>query len=937
MADLTIDLATLNVTKNGPKLHQHQEPDLESLGSEDDGPPDFTLNMEKWMRGTEKWKKEGGRIENNAQNDEGQIGEGKESVGGESMEEERKRDMEDPGEESDFLPSSASTPAPYIASKENVREASRPADTRSIAHQPSSRLNTEAVETTASDEVSNQLRDLQIKIEQLQMQDGKHQLVKSSLQLENSTLRDEIDGLKDELSDMRNAISKMRQQVKLTDKERESERKSQEEAKSKVGSLQDKLEPVLQDLAIARSTAEVEKRHSEAKIMALEAKLLSTQENFMKQQIDSRYAQEIKNNENLKLKSELDICKGEARAYQHTLHTREEDHRAAVTVLHKKLDAGHEAQSRADVLKMELDHALEQLAETRRNVDTVEDENDRLTQENERQRDELNATTTILSAKDASLGAAKSTIDQLRDEISRIKGEKNIGLIGEDVHDAEIEQLRQQHRAEIRAAQVVHEQKQKDLNANILRVQEGMRRQGARLQKTHREEIASLGQEIAALKSRLKKAPADPPAATVAEYRNAIRMLSTQLNVANETILSTRHTLAEAHKSLAISTSDVDRLNKQFDAFKTALKNHYRDRLQQQELEWRKKINAVLKDRELIVKQLFVKWSKGEWGISPEGEKQPCRIKYFKKNGERITEPGQADKSEKCIPQPGEKQKDGERAPLPGEKGKDGESIPQPKEKDKREVRILSPAEKGQKDQRSVKIAEKDQNAPQTQSAAAAAVTLQYAKNEALVQKLTEKYQNDPRIQSAAEDAKNEVLIQKLLAKHHHHDDQPQPSAAASAAASAALELPKPQNAPPSAPASQNPNPNSNPNKPKSTVNPISNPISNPKISNNNEIPPLAPAVANPNPNSNFKPLTRQEKRARLLEVQAHIDRIIRDYPPLRPSRVRLTNEELAQMMRDVKESQRRLKERDKEYMEMRERHYRRENLGGLKGLKEGN
>ena len=730
MADLTIDLATLNVTKNGPKVHQHQEPDLESLGSEDDGPPDFTLNMEKWMRGTEKWKKEGGQIENDTQNDAGQIDEGKESVESESVEEEVKEDMKDLEEESDFLPLSASTPAPHFASKENVTEPSHPAETRSIAHRPSSWLKTETVHTTTSDEVSNQIRDLQIKIEQLQMQDGKHQLVKSSLQLENSTLRDEIDGLKDELSDLRNAVSKMRQQIKLTDKERESERKVQEEARSKIGSSQDKLESVLQELAIARSTAEVEKRHSEAKIMALEAKLLATQESFMKQQIDSRYAQEIKNNENLKLKSELDICKGEARAYQQTLHNREEDHRAAVTVLHKKLDAGHEAQSRADVLKMELDHALEQLAETRRIVDTVEDENDRLTQENERQRDELNATTTNLSAKDASLGAAKSTIDELRDEISRIKGEKNIGLIGEDVHDAEIKQLRQQHRAEIRAAQVVHEQKERDLNANILRVQEGMRRQGARLQKTHREEIASLSQEIAALKSRLKKAPAHPPAATIAEYRNAIRMLSTQLNVANETILSTRHTLAEAHKSLAISTSDVDRLNKQFDAFKTAVKNHYRDRLQQQELEWRKKINAVLKDREVIVKQLFVKWGKGELGIPPEGEKQPYRFKYFKKNGERITEPGQANKSGKRIPQLGEKQKDGERAPLPGEKGKDGESISHPKEKDKREVRILPPTEKVQKDQRSVKIAEKDksggqvsamaekhQTAPQTQSA----------------------------------------------------------------------------------------------------------------------------------------------------------------------------------------------------------------------------
>lgn len=731
MADLTIDLAMLGVTKNGPKVPR--EADLESLGSEDEGPPDFTLNLEKWMRGTEKWKKEGGRIENDRDDEGDQRSEEKGSEGVESAEEEKGR--EELEEESEFLPLSTSTPAPYVAPKENAREPRHASDTRSVVHRPSSRLNNEAIHTTTAAEVSNQISVLQAKIEQLQMEDGKHQLVKNSLQLENSTLRDEIDGLRDELSNMRSTISKMRQQVKITDKERESERKLQEEAKSKVGSLRDKFEPLLQELAIARSTAEVEKRHSEAKITALEAKLLSTQESLMKQQIDSRYAQEFKNTENLKLRSELDICKGEAKAYQQTLQTREEDHTAAVAALQKKLDAGHESQSRADVLKMELDHALEQLTETRRIVDTIEDENDRLTQENERQRDELNTTTAVLGSKDASIAAAQSTIEDLRDEISRIKGEKNIGLIEEDVHDAEIEQLRQQHRADMRAAQNVHEQRQKDLNATILRADDGMRRQIARVQKTHREELSSLNQEIATLKSRLK-APAEPSAATIAEHRSAIRMLSTKLNAANETILSTRHTLAAAHKSLAVSTNDVDRLNKQLDVFKTAVKKHYRDRLQQQDLEWKKKMDAVLKDRAAIVKQLFIMWGREEMGIAPEGEKQPYRYKFFKKNGER-------------IPQPGDKDKNGERIPQPGEKDK----------KDQRTVKIA------EKDKRPEQVPPKHKNAERNQSA-----TTETAKNETLIRKIAEKQQNQQRIQSAAENAKNEDLIRKILAKQKRRE-----------------------------------------------------------------------------------------------------------------------------------------------------------------------
>ena len=764
MADLTIDLATLNVTDNGPKVYQPQEPDLESLGSEDDGPPDFTLNMEKWMRGTEKWKKEGGRIENDRHDDEGQISEEKESAGGESVEDKK----EDVGEDSDFLPLHASTPVPYLASKENVPE---PSDTQNIAHRPSSRLHTEAVHTTTSDEVSDKIRDLQIKIEQLQMEDGKHQLVKNSLQLENSTLRDEIDGLRDELSEVRGTISKMRQQIKVTDKERESERKSQEEAKSKVSSLQNKLEPVVQELAIARSTAEVEKRHSEAKILVLEGKLLSTQETLMKQQIDAHFAQEIKNNENIRLKSELDICKGEARAYQQTLYTREEDHRVAVGVLHKKLDAGHEAQSRADVLKMELDHALEQLAESRRIVNTIEDENDRLTQENERQRDELNETATILTGKDASLAAAKSTIDELRDDVSRLKGEKNIGMIGEDVHDEEIRRIRQQYREELRTAQVVHQQKQSDLNANMLRLQDGMRREAIRLQRTHEDEIKSLKHEVATLKSRLRKSPTDLPAATIVEYRNTVRTLSTKLNVANETILSTRHSLAEAHKSLAISTSDVDRLNKKFEAFKPAVKKHYQDQLHQHELEWRTKMNAVLKDREVIVQQLFVMWGKEEMGIAAEGKKQPYGYKSLKKNGERILMAG-----EKVI--------DGERILQPGEKGKDAEHVPQPREKDKKDqrtVQIAETAKSGNQGPVPV-IAEKHKSEERLRSASAA---LQDAKNENLIRELTAKYEIEQRLHSAIENAKNEALIQKIIEENQKPKEQAQTSSAAVTAAPA--------------------------------------------------------------------------------------------------------------------------------------------------------
>ena len=670
MADLTIDLAQLGV-RNKSSNNMPPQADLESLGSEDEGPADFTLNMEKWMRGTEKWKKEGGRIDEEEDHEERQHGGKSESEKDETADEAKARVEH---EESEFMPLSTSTPLQQAAPRDDVPEPRDAADKRSLTKRPSSRLNAGSNHGEPGEEVCNQILALQAKIERLQMEGGNHQLVRESLQVQNSTLRDEVDQLRDELSSMRSSLSKMRQQAKTTNKDRDSEHKSQEDAKSKVDSLRDKFEPLLQELAIARSTAEVEKRHSEAKITALESKLLSWQESLMKQQIDSRCAQEVNNSENLRLRSELDIYRGEAKAYRQTLQTREDDHKTVVAGLQKKLDAVRESQSKADVLKMELDHALEQLTETRRIVDTVEDENDRLTRENERQRNELNATTAVVDGKDAAIAAAKATIEDLKDEISRIKGEKNIGLIEEDVHEAELEQLRQQHRASMQAVETAHDQQQKNIGATILRAHEGMRRREARIQKTHREEVSTLNQEIATLKSRLKASPVEPPAATIAEHRNAIRMLASQLKTANETVLSTRHTLAEAHKSLAVSTHEIDRLKKQFDLFKTACKKHYRDAYDAREQEWRKKMDAVLEDRKKIVKQLFIMWGREEMGIAPEGEKQPFRYKFVKKNGERIPQPGDATGAA-----PGAKDKQGgngvaqprpQPQPQPEEKGK---------------------------------------------------------------------------------------------------------------------------------------------------------------------------------------------------------------------------------------------------------------------------
>lgn len=780
MADLGIDLAQLAAVKNNSGMknvtHRQLATDLDDLGSEEDGPPDFTLNMEKWMRGTEMWKKkekEHGGEKNGEEKPERDVddcrndeGERKEKGVDQVVDEDTAEGMEEEQEESDFVPLSTSTPAPRVAIKDNMPE--EPMDAaaavdhrRTFASRPSSQLHAEPEHATPAEEASYRIFALRAKIERLEMEGGNEQLVKESLQIQNSALRDEVDELRDEMSNMRNSISKMRQQAKIADKEREAEHKSQEEAKPKGGSLRDKSHPLLQELAIARSTAEVERSRSEAKITTLEEKLQSLQESLMKQQIDFRCSQERNNCENLTLRSELDICKGESKAYQQTLRTREEDHKTTVAILQKKLDAVRESQSKADVLKMELDHALEQLTETRRIVDTIEDENDRLTRENERQRDELNATTAVVDGKEASIAAAKSTIEELQDEISRIKGEKNIGLIEEDVHEAQLKQYRQQHRALMHAAQATHEQRLKGLEATILRNQDGTRRREARAQKSHREEVSALNQEIATLKCRLKT-QVEAPGATIADHRNAIRMLSHKLDAANETILTTRHTLAEAHKSLAVGTNEIDRLKKHYEVFQVAANKHYQGACQKREQEWQKKMDAVMKERKEIVKQLFILWSREEMGIAPDGEKRPYRFKYVRRNGEGISQPVELDKNGKLVPFPGEKVKEKNK-----EQAVSSQVVVEPPKENKTHHLLPRPLPPYSGDHQPKQPQPQQEAKAPTNNPTKQPISSSSAIDEERIRKMTER-----------EETRERIRLIKAEARARHQRDHPHPAAA---------------------------------------------------------------------------------------------------------------------------------------------------------------
>ena len=627
VAELIIDLAKLAKKGSGSTMAE-AETEIDIMGSENDGPPDFTLNLEKWMRGTEKWQKEAQEDDEKGKNFDSHERDGEEEQQSESDDLQADEKIEDVSvDESEFLPLSTSTPAP-LASQKTQKSDSRAAD--NLYPQPPSlpRLNTELRQNRATEEVFDQISALQAEVEKLRLAEEDSSSINAKLKRENAKLRNELESITYELQTVNDTLSKLQEEAKAAEKSREMERKSRDDAKSKVASLRTKFEPLVQELAIARSTAEAEKRCSDLKIATLEAKLLTLQEDNVRQQNEQNSVQMAKVAEIQQMKSQLDICRGEIKAYQETLKSREGDHTLAMMNLNRKVEASHDSQSSAAALKKELEHAHEQLAETRRIVDTVEEENDRLANENERQLKEKSEMSALNASKDASIFAARSLIETLKDEISRVQGEKKAGVIEEETHMAELDQLRQQHEASMLEAKKSHDQQIKSLKSTILRAGDGMRKREARLEKSHRQEIVTLSQEITALKLRLN-APSDASQAKSTELRAVIRQLCTRLAAANDTITSTRQELKAAQKSLAAALNDKEALRQEHDAVDAEMDK----RADRREAEWRKKTQELLDERKRMQKMLMRAWGAVEFGEAKPGEKQKYRYMYYWRDG----------------------------------------------------------------------------------------------------------------------------------------------------------------------------------------------------------------------------------------------------------------------------------------------------------------
>lgn len=710
------------------------ETETEGVGSEDEGPEDFTLNLEKWMRGNEKWQRDRGadleetdeqkadgivgqqederewtghtederEYENDAEdNPEEDDGEGQHE---EMQESENMRIHKDHADESDFEPLSSSTPAPLKSQKYPTQVDVGSADNGNLQPPPLSRFNTETLQNRAAEEVFDQISELQAEVERLRLGDQNDRYINEMLKRAHVSDQEENGRLKIELQNLKEVVVGLQEEKGAIEKAMARDRKVCEDAGSKVGSLRAKFEPMVQELAVVRSTADAEKKVANSKIATLEAELLTSKMEIIKEQQDCKVVQDAKQDEinNLRsalkdlkreasdrrqaieaqllasqreiaevrkdfealnttnedkisrLKAKLESCQIDVLSHQRALKGREQDHTVEVTKLIAQLEAAKDLESdlavqkmdvkdlesNLAVQKMDLDHVHDQLRDTRRIVQTVKQENERLTKETERQSKEIDEITGQLTRKETELQAAESSIDKLQDQLAGRGGEKHSGTTDTEAqaHESALKDLQQQHQTGIQEMKTAHEKELKSLKLTIVRAGDGMRKRKHQAKKSHREELASLRQKIASLEKSVAASktpiPDPPPSADIAELRNGVRILLSQLTTNTAALQATRLALTESQDALVESRIQTAEIRASKAEVIQQLEEKFEVAVETREKEWRRRIGIMFRDREKMGKALLCAWGReevGDKGKDAEGGKQGYRYQFVQR------------------------------------------------------------------------------------------------------------------------------------------------------------------------------------------------------------------------------------------------------------------------------------------------------------------
>ena len=540
MEDYSIDLAKLGERDSSWTIGNVGQRNIERVSSRDDGPEDFTLRLGEWMRGTLPYGlgKDQDRPTATAQNAEHPY-EDQSGTNAEQQAHERVKSKQpacETMEESAFLPQGTSTPNSGKQQSSNSRQFAP----------PFSRMNTEAMQDRAAQEVFDQISALQAETERLRIENsdlisahrsGQHASVQH--QKECRILKTQVDDLRSEVKRLQD--SEFRASQKVLRLEQEMQRDS-----SKIGSIRAKFEPLSQELETVKLRAEADKQCADSTINALKSDLKASKDHAAKAQADLTMAHSTHDSEVESMKAELDALRTKSQHREDVLKEQLQAKEGAIDTL-KAERAKANPNDGVNVKDLQ-----EQLAQSRRQLQNVEDENELLVSDNERQAEEVNSLQQTLEEERLNrLSSTDGRVAELEDEIARMQAQKTIDLISYSDHQSALDELREEHSAAKTKLTKDHKDEVQTLRAAIMKAAEGMKKREQRIISSHQEESKNLKKQIKSLEAEAKTAPTastEIPAGvektsddstTVAQLRAHVTTLNTRLN-------STRKDLQQA-------------------------------------------------------------------------------------------------------------------------------------------------------------------------------------------------------------------------------------------------------------------------------------------------------------------------------------------------------------------------------------------------------
>jgi len=606
MGGYEINLGALG-EKQSSVVVEDREPLREEVDSEDDGPDDFTVNLEKWMRGTEKWKKEQGG--NDADDDRGSDEDAPEDVNDAQVH------VVD-AEESVFEPLGSSTPA--LLRNQAIIDDGVQEEAKLLAP-PLSRLNTETLQDRAAEEVFERISALQAEVERMQAEEETRRLMHQALEEENGELKRDLESTRQRheardraLKDKFDELQRVHKDTKsLLQHEKDHVKRDYESALERLRTFEDQpptdqsseLEPLrrmyeeaVQELEAVKAEAGASRSTAENKSSALETKLLASQDESQELRAELQSIRDAHNIEINVLNAELEARKKEVALERresieraNELTENEQEHSRKIQALHGETRA----------ISIELEHAQEQLTETRRIVEIIEDENDRLMQQNERQAQDLKDLAAVVMSQETKAALPPESVAEKVDD------------------RAALENLAQQHQTELSSVQATHAKELETLRLALQKATEAMQKREDKITKTHADEVALLKHEIAGLQERPAKTSVSIDTGIEKELRSAIRVLNTRLEKANA---SARAEAEEARQK----AEDVQNSNAIVNA---ELEARFAETVEAREREWRRRIRLLFKERDRMGKALMWGWGREE--VGPKGkEEREQRYRY---------------------------------------------------------------------------------------------------------------------------------------------------------------------------------------------------------------------------------------------------------------------------------------------------------------------